>query len=301
MEHADLISDAFTYVKSSFFRLSSLPVWLKLFLYLIVPIISGILVATIILQFAVKPILVNLFVTSSFGFTENSIGGILQYVAIILGLLCVFFVPLFQGYLYRVLRGGADAPDCNNRWGLFFSGWRVNLVLLYYAIPLVVIFLLYSIAFAFLKGAVGTYISSATFQVTTVLDVLTTFSYIAIEFVTFIFVALFAFVGLAHLARTGSLREAVNMSGVAVIIKRIGWYDYILSIVIMTIFFLMLSVIFIGFAGAFSYLPVSNTILTGLYLFLIIPLGTFFARYLSNVYDTAFIIPEDDDAEFDDF
>jgi hypothetical protein len=42
-------------------------------------------------------------------------------------------------------------------------------------------------------------------------------------------------------------------------------------------------------------------ILIGVYLFVMIPIEVFFIRYLSEVYNTAFRVPEEDDADFDDF
>lgn len=295
MEHAELISGALSYIKETYFRLSAAPMWVKLFLYIIIPILGGIAAATILLQVIIKPLIIPILISPDTGFTEAGLTGILQYIAVLMGFACVFFVPLFQGYLYRIMRSGGS-PDTDNRWSLFFSGWRINLVLIYYAIPLIVIFLIYTIIFTYIKGAVSVYT-----HMTAVIDVVTTFSYVAIEFVTFIFVGLFAFIGIVHLARSGSLREAVSMNLMASIIKRIGWYDYILCIVIMTIMFLVLSVIFLSFSSLFNYNLAANIIFIGIYLFLMVPLATFFVQYISEVYDTAFIIQEDDNEEFDDF
>ena len=302
MEHADIISGAFTYTKNAFFGLKQLPRWIVLFLYFVIPILCGLVVASILLHLILQPFLVNLLVNDNYGFTVTSISGLLQYAAVILGLACVLFVPLIQGYCYRIFKSdGKELPDHTNLWGLFFSGWRVNAVILYYAIPIIVITMLYSLVFSYFFPDVGMYATIDLLQWESIVFVLTTFSYVALEFITLIFVSLFAFVGLVHLARSGSLREATSIRGIAGIIKKIGWYDYILSLVIMSILLLLVTFVIVALAQVFAFNGVAIVILLGLYLFVLIPMLVFFIRYISQVYDTAFVVPEEDDADFDDF
>jgi len=302
MEHADIISGAFTYTKNAFFGLKQLPRWIVLFLYFVIPILCGLVVASILLHLILQPFLVNLLVNDNYGFTVTSISGLLQYAAVILGLACVLFVPLIQGYCYRIFKSdGTELPDHTNLWGLFFSGWRVNAVILYYAIPIIVITMLYSLVFSYFFPDVGMYATIDLLQWESIVFVLTTFSYVALEFITLIFVSLFAFVGLVHLARSGSLREATSIRGIAGIIKKIGWYDYILSLVIMSILLLLVTFVIVALAQVFAFNGVAIVILLGLYLFVLIPMLVFFIRYISQVYDTAFVVPEEDDADFDDF
>jgi hypothetical protein len=302
MEHADIISGAFTYTKNAFFGLKQLPRWIVLFLYFVIPILCGLVVASILLHLILQPFLVNLLVNDNYGFTVTSISGLLQYAAVILGLACVLFVPLIQGYCYRIFKSdGKELPDHTNLWGLFFSGWRVNAVILYYAIPIIVITMIYSLVFSYFFPDVGMYATIDLLQWESIVFVLTTFSYVALEFITLIFVSLFAFVGLVHLARSGSLREATSIRGIAGIIKKIGWYDYILSLVIMSILLLLVTFVIVALAQVFAFNGVAIVILLGLYLFVLIPMLVFFIRYISQVYDTAFVVPEEDDADFDDF
>ncbi len=302
MEHADIISGAFTYTKDAFFGLKQFPRWIVLFLYFVIPILCGLVVASILLHLILQPFLVNLLVNDNYGFTVTSISGLLQYAAVILGLACVLFVPLIQGYCYRIFKSdGKELPDHTNLWGLFFSGWRVNAVILYYAIPIIVITMIYSLVFSYFFPDVGMYATINLLQWESIVFVLTTFSYVALEFITLIFVSLFAFVGLVHLARSGSLREATSIRGIAGIIKKIGWYDYILSLVIMSILLLLVTFVIVALAQVFAFNGVAIVILLGLYLFVLIPMLVFFIRYISQVYDTAFVVPEEDDADFDDF
>jgi|LSQX01.3.fsa_nt_gb hypothetical protein len=302
MEHADIISGAYTYTKEAFFSLKQLPRWIVLFLYVALPILVCLAVSSLVLQLAVLPLLVNVFVNSSYGFTASSLSGLLQYFAVLLSLCCVFFVPLIQGYCYRIAKSdNMEMPDHTNLWGLFFSGWRINLVTLYYAIPIIVISLIYAMIFYYLFPDAGLYITIDVLALESLFAVLITLSYVAIQFITMILVSLFAFVGLVHLTRSGSLGEATHIRGIAAIIKKIGWYDYILSLVIMSILFLLVTFILILLAQIFAYNGVAIVILIGVYLFVMIPIEVFFIRYLSEVYNTAFRVPEEDDADFDDF
>ncbi|ABN07083.1 hypothetical protein Mlab_0912 [Methanocorpusculum labreanum Z] len=302
MEHADIISGAYTYTKEAFFALKQLPRWIVLFLYVALPILVCLAISSLILQMAVLPVLVNVFVNDNYGFTAASLSGLLQYFAVILSLCCVFFVPLIQGYCYRIAKSdSSEMPDHTNLWGLFFSGWRINFVILYYAIPIIVISLIYAMIFYYLFPEAGFYTTIDVLALESLFTVLITLSYVAVEFITIILVSLFAFVGLVHLTRSGSLAEATHIRGIADIIKKIGWYDYILSLVIMSILFLLVTFILILLAQIFAYNGVAIVILIGVYLFVMIPIMVFFIRYLSEVYDTAFRVPEEDDVDFDDF
>lgn len=300
MEHTEIISGAFTFTKNAFTGWRSFQRWIKLFLYAIIPAAIAFTVATILLQFLVHPILVNLLVNDRFGFTPGNISFILQWFALVFAVLFLFFVPLIQGYAYRIFRAGEEMPPTDNIFGLFFSGWRVNLVMLVYALPLIFISIIYLALFVHVFPHALSYVPSKVIEFDNLVSGITLFIYITLEFVTFIFVTLFAIVALVHVARAGSLREALRFKKMAGIISKIGWYDYILSLVMMSIMFLIISVIFILISQAITTLT-GGVILLLIYAFCMIPVITFFIKYMTEVYDTAFTQDEDDDAEFDDF
>ena len=300
MEHAEHIAEAASYTKDTFLQIDGVITWLKLFLSIIIPIVAGFSISALILQFAVKPVLVNLLVTPNLGFTEAGIAYMLQYLAVCIGLLFAFFFPYYQGYLSCSMQN-REVCYPENFSVLFSTGWKTNALLLYYLIPLIVIFLLYGILFTFLNGAMNIIITGELSWLSAVIDYVSLIGYIILEFVTFIFLALFACIGLVHLSRTGSLKESVNMGRVADIIKRIGWYDYLLCIVISTILLLTVAVFFLGMASIFDYAAAADIIFFCLMLFVMIPAGLFVTRYLTNIYDTAFQEQEADIEEFDDF
>ena len=302
MEHADIILGAYIYTKEAFFGLKKLPRWIVLFLYLVIPILIGLAVISFIFQVIVLPLLVSALVNDNFGFTAATLSGLLQYLAVVLSLSCVFFIPLTQGYFYRIAKNyRLDLPEHKNLWGLFFNGWRVNCVILYYAIPMIVISLIYAIFFYYLFPQAGLYTTIDVMALDSLMTVLITMSYMVIEFITLILVSLFAFMGFVHLTRSRSLRQALDIRGITGIIKKIGWYDYILSLVIMSIFFLVITFVLVTSAQIFAYNGTAILVLIGLYLFVMLPVLVFFVRYLSEIYDTAFHVQEEDNIDFDDF
>lgn len=300
MEHAEQIAEAVSYTKDTFLQIDGIVTWIKLFLAIIIPLISGFGLATLVLQFLVKPALVSILVNPNLGFTENGIAYMLQYLAVVIGLIFVFLFPYYQGYLSRSMKT-RDIIKAEDFSGLFFSGWKINALLIYYLLPLIAIFLIYAALFALLNGALDNIFAGEIEWLGTVMDYVLIILYIIIEFATFIFLALFGSIGLVHLARTGSLKDSVNIGKISALIKRIGWYDYILCIVIITLILLSVAVLFLGLAGIFSYAAAANIVFFGLMVIVMIPTGVFVTRYLANIYETAFIEPEEDIEEFDDF
>ncbi|HJJ38776.1 MAG TPA: DUF4013 domain-containing protein [Methanocorpusculum sp.] len=299
MEHAELISKAFGDVKKSLFGFSTFPTWIKLFLLILVPVIIGGIAATIILQLIVKPILVAFFVNDNYGFTEAGLTHTLQFFAILFAFLCLFIVPLFQGFMYRLIRSDAF-PKIGNGFGLFFSGWRVNIVCLFYAIPMLIIYALFGLLYYFAAGKVSA-ISTFVIGGNSIGNIVVFIIYLALQFITFIAVSLFAIISLVHVARGASYKDAFRFRNTAKIIKEIGWYNYILCVVICAIFVLILTVIFLGIAMGFTGNLLANVIVVFIYLFLLIPIATFCCRYLTLVHDVGTAPKEEDVEDFDNF
>lgn len=300
MEHAENIAEAISYTKDTFLQIDGIITWVKLFLTIIIPTVAGYAVSSLFLQFVIKPILVSVLVVPGLGFTENGIAYMLQYPAVLFGILCIFLFPYYPGYLSRCMRD-REIPKPESFSGLFRSGWKINALILYYGIPLIVILLLYGILFTYMNGALDLILTGDFAELAAVIDYAALAVYSILEIITFIFLALFSCIGLVHLSRTGSFKEAVNMGHIAEIIRKIGWYDYLLCIVIINIIVLTVLVFFLGLAGIFGYNPIANAVFVSLMLFFLIPTGIFVTRYLANVYDTAFVETEEDVEEFDDF
>jgi hypothetical protein len=247
---------------------------------------------TIALQLIDLPILVNLLVDLDFGFTREILSEILQFIALSLGYACVFFVPLMQGYCYRLFQSSDSMPDVGDLWGQFFDGWKFNVTISIYAISLIIISAIYMLIFMYFSSDIGMHSTTNFLDVEGMIYVGIVFSYTVIQFMTTLTVLLFAFIEITHLRRTGAIHEAVNLKVITGIISKIGWYDYILSLVLMSILYLTITFVIMSFLQLLSSNIITVMVLHVLYIFALVPITVFFVKYLSEVYDTAFL-PED--------
>ncbi|MFA5347769.1 MAG: DUF4013 domain-containing protein [Methanoregula sp.] len=177
-------------------------------------------------------------------------------------------IPLL-GYELKILRGEKPSPEVSD-WGtLIIDGIKFLVIVLIYLIPLIIIGII-SIAplvLAVLGGQPAA--------------ILAAIGAALIGFVVFVIVAiiiaLFACFGVIRFARTGSMGEAFNFSGILATIGRIGWLPYILALIILFII--------IGIVEAIgSAIPFIGQLL----LFLITPFIVLFeARYMCQLYDSA--------------
>jgi hypothetical protein len=301
MDHAEIIMNAHNFTKNAFFSITQFPRWVVLFFYIVGPIIAGFIAATIASQLIVLPILVNLLVNPNFGFTCEILSNILQFFDLLFGFSCIFFIPLMQGYCYRLFRSGDSMPDTGDIWGLFINGWRINIAIIIYAIPLIIISMIYMLVFVYFFPDIGMYSTTNFLDVKEMVYVGTVFSYAVVQFITTLIILLFAFIGITHLCLTDSIREAVNLKTIAEIISKISWYDYILSLVIMGILCLMVTFVLMSLLQLFSHDIVAMAVLYVFYIFALVPIMVFFVKYLSKIYDTAFLPEVIDNEEFDFF
>ncbi|HJJ56939.1 MAG TPA: DUF4013 domain-containing protein [Methanocorpusculum sp.] len=296
MEQAELIASSLTDTKESLFTMNHIGHWFRLFLSIAIPIILGIIVASVILQLIVKPIISPYLICDSYGFTESNLSFILQIMAIGIGTICVFLFPFFQGYLYKVMRLNY-VPETQKVLSNFFTGWKVNIVLLFYFIPVIILSIIYFITY----NLVADHMDAVFGTFNSLFNTATDFGMTVITVLLLIFLSLFAMIGLMTTARTGKIREGANLKKIVGIIKKIGWYNYILSVVFMAIVFLIFYVIFLGISSAIGSNLVGTCILIAVFIFVMIPVAMFLCRYLSKVYDTAFIPVIEDIEDFDDF
>lgn len=177
-------------------------------------------------------------------------------------------LPLL-GYSLKILRGEKPSPEVSD-WGtLFIDGIKYVVILLIYCIPLFIIGVIsiVPLGLAILSGQPAAVLAA----IGAALIGLVVFLIVAI------IIALFACFGVIRFARTGSMGEAFNFSGILATIGRIGWLSYIFALLIM--------IIIIGIVEAIgSAIPFIGQLL----LFLITPFIVMFeARYLCQLYDSA--------------
>jgi hypothetical protein len=227
----------------------------------------------------------------AFTYTREGVwGNMNRWLKLILAIICLG-LP-FNGYIMRVYRGARPAPDVD-QWGtLFVDGLKLLVVGIVYTIPLLILWvLIYGTLFlTIFSGRMDT---SAIAAFTPNLLLMLLFYIMEIAIVVIMPVAYIRF------ARTGTFAEAFNFSAIADTIGKIGWLNYIVALVLVSlvigipVFILIFGLILVagatvlllkaGFAGLLFFIGL------GILLILVLsPLfGVFQARSMTRVYDSA--------------
>lgn len=188
----------------------------------------------------------------------------------IAGILASFFV---SGYMVRIYRGVKPAPDFTGWASLFLDGIRLDIVMLVWFLPAIILMLLVLVI------ALGWILRPgllAGFGNPLVL-ILGGIILLIAALVLLILAALYATLGAIRFARTGSMVEGWRYSALSGIIKQIGWGNYIIALILL------------GVASFFFNLVVSIPAIIP-YVGWIVPvclsplLTVFAARYIMLVY-----------------
>jgi signal transduction histidine kinase len=98
-----------------------------------------------------------------------------------------------------------------------------------------------------------------------------------------IVITVLSFIGIVRFARTNSISEAFNISAIIAHIRRIGWINYIIALITISV----IGYIFGTILNFFSYIPIIGIFvelfLTGIFY---VPFILFSARFSALVYNT---------------
>ena len=206
----------------------------------------------------------------SLEYAKDAVWG--KWVRWILLLVSSIIFPLIMGYLLEILRGKKPAPELEN-WGkLFIDGLKFLVIGLIYAIPTVIV------GIVFVGAAVLSYFSAAIMGSHTGLLAAGGFFVIGVILmilVTFI-IGLIEVAGIVRFARMGSMGEAFNFNAIFTQIGKIGWGSYILSLIVLAIVLVIIRAILmlipvVGWFIAFIVTP---------------PLAIFAFRYIALLCDS---------------
>nr|WP_320160567.1 DUF4013 domain-containing protein [uncultured Methanoregula sp.] len=212
-------------------------------------------------------------VGDSFGYAKEGLVG--KWVTWILLIISCIIFPLIMGYIMRVYRGAASAPELNEWVSMFIDGIKLFVVGLIYAIPIIII------EFVVLGSAFVTAISANAYGVTdpgAVMGLIGALLFgIIILAIVSIIIGLIVATAVVRFARTNSFGEAFNFGAIFAHIGKIGFVSYLVALIIMGIIMGVIEVIcmmipYIGMVLLFILLPV---------------LVLFEARYLTLLYDSA--------------
>ena len=188
-----------------------------------------------------------------------------------LGFILSFFI---SGYTVRIYRGTKPAPDFTGWTDLFVDGIKLAVVWFLWVLPIILVLA------AGIAIAVSTFLSTQATSVEPnwILLVSGLLLLLFVECILVFIVILFGILGAVRFARTGSIREGINVSAILTTIRTIGWLSYI----ILLIGFVIAMVIYGIITAILSIIPYFGWVL----VLIINPVFMIFsARYFSLVYD----------------
>ena len=225
----------------------------------------------------------------AFHYTKEGIfGSADRWMKLILATICLG-IPM-NGDVMRIYRGADPAPDVD-QWGtLFVDGLKLIVVGIIYAIPVMIVW-----AFAYGRMML-TLIQGNTAAMENWSPNL---GLMGLMYVLEIIIAIIMPVAAIRFARTASFSEAFNVGAILETIKKIGWINYLIALVLITVVIavpvciIIFGMILIG--GISMFMLGGNTVtLLGfiaaalLIVLALAPLLTVFqARYMTRVYDSA--------------
>jgi hypothetical protein len=208
----------------------------------------------------------------------------LLFVCILINTFSLGLIPLFSGYRYRIFEGRIEPPVVDS-WGrLFIDGWKLNIIwIVYFLIPLMIggLFIgitLFAVASPIFTISTGAGDPEVIIQRTLVVAGLFLFALIPLLIVLFFVLDLLQVIAKIRAARTGMLVDAFSLRAILSHIKKIGWGNYIVLMIILWIVSIILGIII----GAIAGIPAIGWLIA----LLIAPaIRIFKARYVTLVYD----------------
>jgi hypothetical protein len=191
-----------------------------------------------------------------------------QVAAILIaGFLLSFIV---SGYLVRIYRGIAPAPEFDNWGSMYLDGIKLTVLSILWFIPLMVV-IAFQFALIFSAIAGGSNGPGLVFIGLLLLS-------LVVEFVLFVITFCYSILGYVRFARTGSIREGIRFSKITETIRSIGWGSYLVALIVMFV----IGFIFVIISMIVSLVPyigwVIQLVITPLY-------SIFIARYIARIYD----------------
>jgi hypothetical protein len=197
-------------------------------------------------------------------------------------------IPL-NGWILRIYRGETPAPEVD-RWGsLFIDGFKLLVIGLVYAIPLIILSIIPYLVVPGGMAGMHPQIGQGAGEMEKSLGLFLLL--LVLQLVYDIILAIFMPVAAIRFARTGSFSEAFNFGAITATIGKIGWLSYILAIILVAIV-IGIPVGILAVVVLLAGLALGHFLLALLLLLILIfiiapPLVAFQARYLTQVYDHA--------------
>jgi hypothetical protein len=232
----------------------------------------------------------------SFAYAKDGVWG--KTTRWLLLILSMIIFPVILGYMVRIYRGEKPAPEPENWGALFIDGLKLLLVQIIYLAPVILLAILAFIPLILTLATSGVFSQDFASMSDTQLErwmdshpeliseLLVTGGFLVIllmiALILAIIITLFSFLGVVRFARTRSISEAFNFSAILAHIGRIGWINYIIALLAITI----IGYIFSMILNFFSLVPVVGIFLELLVMVILyVPFILFSARFSALVYD----------------
>lgn len=254
MEISKLLGDSFGYTKDGLFgKPATWIILIILGLLPVIPIIAGIVI----------------FVPSLMTGTVPDIATVVV-VFIIAVILAVLLAAFYAGYQIRILRGDTPLPEVSGFGRLFSDGIRYIVIQIVYAIPVIII----------LAVTIGSTIMAVVSVGPDFEDLLPILGGvllgILVALIVGFIIGLIAIFGVVRFARTGSIGEAFNFSGILATIGRIGWGSYILALIVVVVIIVIVEIVL----GIIPYIGVILQLIASPFI------TVFYSRYIALLYDS---------------
>ncbi|MDR0981117.1 MAG: DUF4013 domain-containing protein [Methanocalculaceae archaeon] len=214
------------------------------------------------------------------------------FIYLLINAVTLCIVPLFSGYLYRIMEATSGVPAVSGIKDLFCKGWKMNIAGILYALPfLLITAVFYLLITGFIPAPSNSPDSLGPEAAAMLMGLLLAF--IVITLLVSLLLSLLSTLGMVRMTRNGKISEAFNLREILASIKTIGWLDYIAAIIILIVCALAFSIILELITFAFWILLGALGSLVTMFLFLWMlviillaaALGVFSARYMVLVYD----------------
>ena len=222
-----------------------------------------------------------------------------KWIRWLLLILSMIIFPLIMGYIVRIYRGEHPAPEPEHWGSLFVDGLKLLVVQVIYLAPVILLFILAFIPMISTLATSGVF--SQEFASMTdsqserwldshpelISELLFAGGFMAllivIAIILAIIITLFSFLGMVRFARSDSISEAFNFPEILAHIRRIGWINYVIALITITIIGFIFSMIL----NFFSIIPVIGPVV-GLIVMVVlyVPFLLFSGRFSALVYDT---------------
>ncbi|WP_298667859.1 DUF4013 domain-containing protein [uncultured Methanofollis sp.] len=208
---------------------------------------------------------------NSFGYAKEAVWG--KWMKWIFLVIATIIFPLIMGYIMEIYRGKTPAPEFEDWIKLFIDGIKLFIVQIIYAIPVIIVGLI------FFGGSLALIMSGDSEALTAAAAGTMLLGTLVMLIVAFI-IGLIATFGFIRFARTDSFGEAFNISAILAHIGAVGWGSYIIALIVLWVVMVAIGMVL----GILMMIPFLGWLIV---LFIDPVLMIFAARYMTHIYESA--------------